>query len=153
MTTYFLNRESRPVINVNVTLFVQIVNFLVLLIILNAILYKPIKAKIQERESKIKKDLDEALLLEKKVEDQERKHQEELARARQTAAQEKADLMADAKKVEADLLDQARARASAIVDEMRASIQSEASEVRKTLKEDMTPLAKSISEKILGRAV
>jgi len=141
------------VINVNITLLVQIVNFLVLLIILNAILYKPIKAKMRERESKIKRDLDETLQLEKKVEDQERKHQEELARARQTAAQEKEVLMVDAKKAETDLLEQARARASAIVDEMRGSIQKEASEVRKTLKEDMTPLAKSISERILGRAV
>lgn len=140
-------------INVNITLLVQIVNFLVLLIILNAILYKPIKAKMRERESKIKRDLDETLQLEKKVEDQERKHQEELARARQTAAQEKEVLMVDAKKAETDLLEQARARASAIVDEMRGSIQKEASEVRKTLKEDMTPLAKSISERILGRAV
>ena len=140
-------------INVNLTLFIQIINFLVLLLILNAILFKPVLAKIREREAQIKKDLDSALELEKKVEDQDRQHQEELGKARQIAAQEKNVLVSEAKKVESDLLDQARTKAAAIVDEMRTSIQAEAATVRQTLRDEMTPLAQSISEKILGRAV
>jgi len=141
------------VININITVLIQIINFLALLLILNAILFKPVLAKIREREAQIKKDLDSALELEKKVEDEERHHQEELGKARQIAAEEKNVLVAEAKKVESDLLDQARAKAAAIVDEMKASIQTEATTVRQTLKDEMTPLAQSISEKILGRAV
>jgi F-type H+-transporting ATPase subunit b len=141
------------VIQLNITLFIQIINFLVLLFLLNVLLYKPILSKIREREARIRKDQEKALELEQKVLDQENRHQQELAKARQTAAQEKGALLAESKKQESEILEQARAEASRIVEQMKASIQMEAEEVRKTLKAQMTPLAQSITEKILGRAI
>ena len=140
-------------IQLNFTLFIQIVNFLVLLLILNAILFKPVMAKMREREARIKNDRERAKESEEKVLDQEKRHQEELSKARQTAGQEKNVLLAEAKKVEADVLEKARSQAAQIVDQMKTSIQAEAAEVRKILKEEMTPLARSISEKILGRSI
>lgn len=140
-------------IQINFTLFIQIANFLILLFILNALLYKPVMAKIREREAKIKADQAKAMEMEQKVLDEESRHQEELAKARQTASQEKNALMAEAKKAESGILEKARLEAAAIVDEMKTSIQGQTAEVRKTLTEEMTPLARSISEKILGRAV
>lgn len=140
-------------INLNFTLFIQLINFLALLFILNAILYKPVIAKIREREARIKRDQEEALELEQKVLSQENQHQQELANARQTAAQEKGDMMAEAKKAEAQVLATARAEAAKIVDSMKAAIQADAAEARKTLRDQMTPLAESIAEKILGRKV
>jgi F-type H+-transporting ATPase subunit b len=123
------------------------------LFILNAILYKPILAKMRERDAQIRKDREKALELEENVQLQENQHQEALAKARRTAAEEKAALIAEAKKKESAVLEKARAEASRIVDDMKAAIQAEASEVRKTLRAQMTPLAESITEKILGRAV
>ena len=140
-------------IQLNFTLFIQIVNFLVLLLILNAILFKPVMAKMREREARIKNDRERAKESEEKVLDQEKRHQEELSKARQTAGQEKNVLLGEAKKVEADVLEKARSQAAQIVDQMKTSIQAEAAEVRKILKEEMTPLARSISEKILGRSI
>jgi F-type H+-transporting ATPase subunit b len=146
-------REITPVINLNFTLFIQLINFLALLFILNAILYKPVIAKIREREARIKQDQEQAFELEQKVLAQESQHQQELANARQTAAQEKGDLLAEAKKKEADILAAARNEAAKIVDEMKSAIQADAAEARKALKAQMTPLAESIAEKILGRKV
>lgn len=140
-------------IQINFTLFIQLINFLVLLLILNAILYKPVRAKLKERADQMAKDRERARHLEQEVHDQENRHQEELAKARQTAAQEKNALMAEAKKEESGILDKARAEAATIVDNMKAAIQKESEEVRKSLKEDMTPLARTITEKILGRAI
>lgn len=140
-------------IQLNFTVLIQLINFLALLFILNAILYKPVMTKMREREAQIRKDKEKALELQENVQLQENQHQEALAKARQTAAQEKAALMAEAKKNESAILDKARAEASRIVDDMKAAIQVEANEVRKTLKAQMTPLAESITEKILGRAI
>lgn len=140
-------------IQLNFTLLVQLVNFLVLLIILNAILYKPILAIIAEREARIQGDRGKAEELGQKVQDQENRHQQELAKARQTAAQEKASLVAEAKKKEAEVLSKARNEAGSIVEDMKSSIQKEAAEVRSTLKAEMTPLAQSIAEKIMGRSM
>jgi F-type H+-transporting ATPase subunit b len=141
------------VIQINVTLIVQIINFLVLLLVLNALLYKPVIAKIREREARIRNDREKAVELDSQVQEQEKRHQQELATVRQTAAQEKNALTVEAKKKEAEVLDKARAEASRIVEDMKASIRVEAEEVRKALTAEMTPLAQSISEKILGRPV
>jgi F-type H+-transporting ATPase subunit b len=141
------------VIQINVTLIVQIINFLVLLLVLNALLYKPIIAKIREREARIRNDREKAAELDGQVQEQERRHQQELAIVRQKGAQEKNALTVEAKKKEAEILDKARAEASRIVEDMKASIRVEAEEVRKALTAEMTPLAQSISEKILGRPV
>jgi len=141
------------VIQINITLIVQIINFLVLLLVLNALLYKPVIAKIREREARIRNDREKAAELDGQVQEQERRHQQELAIVRQTGAQEKNALTVEAKKKEAEILDKARAEASRIVEDMKASIRVEAEEVRKALTAEMTPLAQSISEKILGRPV
>lgn len=140
-------------IQINVTLIVQIINFLALLLVLNALLYKPVIAKIREREDRIRNDREKAAELEGQVQEQEKRHQQELAIVRQTGAQEKNALTVEAKKKEAEILDKARAEASRIVEDMKASIRVEAEAVRKALKTEMTPLAQSISEKILGRPV
>ena len=47
-------------IQINFTLFIQLINFLVLLFILNAILYKPIRAKLKERAEQMAKDREKA---------------------------------------------------------------------------------------------
>jgi F-type H+-transporting ATPase subunit b len=77
------------VIQLNFTLFIQLINFLALLFILNAILYKPILAKMRERDAQIRKDREKALELEENVQLQENQHQEALAKARRTAAEER----------------------------------------------------------------
>ncbi len=140
-------------IQLNFTLFIQLANFLILLVILNAILYKPILAKIREREALIKGDQDKAAALEQQVADQEKRHQEELAKSRLIASEEKKTLMAEAKKKEVDILSGARAESTKIVDDMKAAIRDEAEAARKALKADMTPLANSITEKLLGRSI
>jgi F-type H+-transporting ATPase subunit b len=141
------------VIQVNFTLFIQLINFLVLLFLLNALLYQPIMAKMREREAQIKKDQEKATELDQRVQDQENRHQEELAKAKQTAAQEKNVLLAEAKQKEVAILDKARSEAARIVDDMKAAIQADAGQVRQTLKAEMTPLANSMCEKILGRSL
>jgi F-type H+-transporting ATPase subunit b len=141
------------VININVSLFVQLVNFILLLIILHFILYKPILNRIRQRQAALDADRQKAQELEDKVVQEEKRHQEEMSNARQIAAQDKAGLVAEAKQKESEILGNARAEANRIVEDMRSTIQSEAEEVRKTLRDQMTPLAQSIAEKILGRAV
>jgi F-type H+-transporting ATPase subunit b len=141
------------VINPNVTILIQVINFIVLLLILNAILYKPILGKLREREGQIASDREKADSLEKEVASQEARHQAELAEARKKAAAEKNELVAEAKAKEADVLAQARKEAAEIVEEMKSLISKEAEEARSKLREQMTPLAQSVAEKILGRSI
>jgi F-type H+-transporting ATPase subunit b len=141
------------VINVNVTLLIQVINFIVLLLILNAILYKPILGKLREREGQIASDREKADALDKEVVSQEARHQTELAEARKKAAAQKNELVAEAKAKEAEILADARKEAAGIVEDMKNMISKEAEEARSKLREQMTPLAQSVAEKILGRSV
>ncbi len=140
-------------IQLNFTLLVQLVNFLVLLFLLNTILYKPVMAKLREREARIRGDREKAEQLARSVEEQEKRHQEELAKARQAAGKDKVALLAEAKGKESDILKKARSDAGAIIEEMKVTIQQQVGEARSALKTQMTPLARSIAEKILGRSV
>lgn len=140
-------------ININFTLLIQLVNFLVLLFILNAILFKPIMAKMRERDARIRGDREKAAQLGQTVEERERQHQEELTKARLVAVQDKTSLLTEAKKKETDILHKARNEAANIVERMKVSIQTEVGEVRTTLKTQMTPLAQSLAEKVLGRSI
>src|SRR5262245_55307280 len=47
-------------INVDKSLIIQAINFIILLIVLHRFLYKPLLAKMEERSGAIKKSLDEA---------------------------------------------------------------------------------------------
>ncbi len=47
-------------IDINISLFIQLVNFIVLLIALNFILFKPIRQIMQEREQGISSALEDA---------------------------------------------------------------------------------------------
>jgi F-type H+-transporting ATPase subunit b len=141
------------VIQLNFTLFIQLINFLVLLFILNAILYKPILAKIREREARIRRDREKADQFSKQVREQEERHEQELAEARQRAAQDKAAVLTEAKKTEGEILGKARNEAARIVEDMKRMIEREAEEARTRLTAEMTPLARSIVQKILGRSI
>jgi len=141
------------VIQINLTLFIQLINFLVLLFILNAILYKPILAKIREREARIRRDREKADRFWKQVRDQEERHEGELAEARQRAAQDKAAVLIEAKKTEGEILGKARNEAARIVEDMKQTVQREAEEARNRLRAEMSPLAGSIVQKILGRSI
>ena len=63
-------------IQINITLIIQIMNFLVFMLLLNALLYKPVVAKIREREARIRKDREKAAELDQQVQEQEKRHQE-----------------------------------------------------------------------------
>ena len=65
------------------------------------------------------------------MQEQEKRHQQELATAGRQGALEKNALTAEAKKKEADILDKARVEAARIVEDMKASIRVEAEQVRK----------------------
>ena len=76
-------------------------------------------------------DREKAEQLARSVEQQENRHQEELAKARQAAAKEKAVLLAEAKSKESVILKKARSDAGSIVEEMKVSIQQQVCEPRR----------------------
>ena len=83
-------------IEINATIIAQILNFLILVVILRAVAYKPVARLLQQRSDKIRNDLDKAEADRKEAEKTLTQYKAQLSDAQQKASQivEKANLTA-----------------------------------------------------------
>lgn len=138
-------------ISVNWTLGLQFVNFIILLIILNKILYRPLMAIVAERRQAIEGSHDRAKGLEADIEDKMQRYQQQLKDAKAVANDERNKLKKAAAAEEAVLLGEAQGNAAKRLQVIKAQVAGEAAEASKTLKSEANSLAGQIATKILGR--
>ncbi|MCL7486842.1 MAG: ATP synthase F0 subunit B [Desulfobulbaceae bacterium] len=140
-------------ITIDITMFIHIVNMIVLMFVLNAILYKPVQSILQKRQEKLDS-------LNNDVEQFEQN-----ARHRQKEVDKK---MREASARAKEALDTARGEAQAVGSEKLAGIRSETDSekeknlsdiraqidaARKELQEGASDFAKDMAGKILGRSL
>lgn len=85
----------------------QVVNFLILLFILNKLLYKPILKVLNDRKKKIEDSLKNAEEIEKRLEDSNKKIDQMMTKA----AEEIQEMMSEGQKMRDQILDEARQKA------------------------------------------
>jgi len=139
------------VISVNWTLGLQFVNFIILLIILNKILYRPLMTVIAERREAIDGSYERAKSLEADIEEKMQRYQQQLSEAKAVASAERNMLRKTAIEEEAALLSEAHTKATSRLQVIKARVASEAAGASKTLKSEAESLAGLIAVKILGR--
>ena len=83
-------------ISLDKSLIVQVVNFVILLLILHRLLYKPFLAKMEERTAAIKASLDEAQAARAEAARQQEENAEQLRAAYAEAAAIRASALKDA---------------------------------------------------------
>jgi len=129
----------------------QVINFLLLLYLLNRFLFKPVLARLDERSEKIAKGLEDA-----EVAARDR----ELARAEREAAvsearKEAADMLARANKIADDtrkeILDQARSEAEKISNRAREEIIAEKDRAMAEIRGQVAELALAAAGKLVRR--
>jgi len=138
-------------IKVDVSVFIQIVNFLFLIWALNLILYKPIRKILLERNEKVEG-------LEQSIENfnvNAQKKEDAFASgikdARSKGQIEKELLLSAAQNEEKQLLEKINKKAQDDLSQMRDKIATEADNVRTSLQNEVDVLANAIGQKILGR--
>lgn len=137
----------------DMSLIVQIVNFLIIIWLLNIILYRPIRKMLIERKEKIT-SLEQNI--EKLNEDASGKDEAFLSGikdARARGLNEKEVLLKDGAEEEKKIIEQINQKAQANLNEVREKITKDAENVRTSLNKEIDSFANAISEKILGRAV
>ena len=138
-------------ISVDWTLGLQFLNFIILLIILNKILYQPLKKIIDERRDKITGLYAGAKDLEAGIDEKMQRYQQQLSDAKSQANEERNKLKKAASAEETKLLSEAHGKASARLETIKYQVAVEAKEASKTLKKEAKMLAEQIATKILGR--
>lgn len=140
-------------VELNSSLLIQLVNFLVMIFLLNAILYKPILG-VLERRKKHLQDLDEEVKsLDKTVQDKVAAYEDKLRLARQQAMTEREGIRKKASDEGKAVTDKARGEISGMMEELKAKMAAEMEGARSVLKSQAEKISMEISEKVLGRAI
>lgn len=137
----------------NYTVFIQIGIFLVLMVILDKVLFKPMLRILVERKARTQGRRERAAEAESKADEIWKDYQAKLAEARTGAEATRLELVRQGEAERQKVTDAATAEAEKTVSELRARVQAEAAEAQKALRAQVEILAKGMAEKILGRAV
>jgi len=140
-------------VDINYTILVQLANFLVLIIILNALLLKPVMKHLSERDGKISSSHEEAKANADKAEAMLSDFERELTEARVNSNKAYSILQQEGIAEQRTSMTAARAEAQKFIDKAAADIEAEAARARQTLKAEMEKLPKEIAAKMLGRAI
>lgn len=140
-------------INVDWTVFLQFVNFIVLMVVLNAILYRPLRNMLKQRKETIDGSHERANELEAQIDEKMARYEEKLQEAKLKGNQEKSKLRQVAASEEATVLGQAREAAGKRLQVVKDQVAAEAAEAGKKLKAGAESLATDIATRILGRAL
>jgi len=135
------------------TLFLQMGNFILLIFIMNAILYKPIRRMLMERKKKIQGYKEGIEGFERDASESEQTFQAKISEARQQGVQEKEGLKQVGEEEERRITTEINEKAQAELEAVRAQIAKDAENARRGLKKDIKAFSAAIAEKILGRAV
>jgi F-type H+-transporting ATPase subunit b len=125
-------------ISVDSSIFIQMANFVLLIFILNAILYKPIRKILMERKKKIKGYEEGIQALHDDSAESEQTFQAKVGEAKTKGFQEKEALQQAGQEEEKRLINE---------------LAKDAEDARSRLQADTEAFSAAIVEKILGRAV
>ncbi len=137
-------------LNIEIQWFiVLLVNFLVLVYLLNVILFKPLLRIFKEREESVKGSLDAAKEMDRKKDEGLERMNKELSEARHKAKDVFEKLREDALSRQKALLSDAEGQASTMLQRARQELKAEAEKARVSLKADAEKFSDEIVRKLV----
>jgi F-type H+-transporting ATPase subunit b len=140
-------------INLDKSLIVQLINFIILLIILQRFLYKPLLAKMEERTAAIKRSLDEAQAARADAVRQQEENAAQLRAAYAEAASIRDQALREAEEAGRKQLEAAQAQSRKLVEDTKAQLDGEIRRAREELRRETTDLALAAAEKLVRRTL
>jgi len=138
-------------LEINGWFFAQLANFLLLLIILNAILYKPILRIFKERESSTSGFLEDAKAMDREKDDLMAQMDARLSDARGKAKSIFESFSEEGKAAQKQVVGSAQNESVAINKKAREDIEAATEKARASLKGDIESFSKKIVEKLVGK--
>jgi len=140
-------------LQIDTSLLIQIINFLLLVFLLNIFLYRPIR-RIIARRSEEMGSLDQAIeTAEKKSNENEESIHENRLLARKDGYQTKEALKLEGLAEEKTILRASGSQVDEKISGAKVEIDGQTDAVRKALEEQVAVFSKELAEKILGRSV
>ena len=140
-------------LDINSTLLIQIVNFLVLLFVLNIILYRPIRRVLAQRAQEMETGEKTIEELQEKAHQSEKDIEEGIVLARKEGYSQKEALKSEGLKEEKKILEEAGAGVEKKLDAAKKEMEAKMAATRKALEEEIGGFSQELAQKILGRSV
>jgi F-type H+-transporting ATPase subunit b len=140
-------------IDINVSLLMQLANFIVLFIVLSIILFKPIRQIMRDREQGISSALGDAKAAQERVQGLLDQYNTSLAEAKQKATVSYNTLYQQGLDAQRDMIAAERSKGGELMDKARGEIAAASTTARNELRKEAERLSQDITAKLLGRAV
>jgi F-type H+-transporting ATPase subunit b len=138
-------------IEIDWTLIAQIINFLVLVFVLNVVLFRPIRNALKDRQAKIAAQEAEVSKFADQSQGITDEIKENLAEARRQGAGQREGLRQDGVQAETSLLEKVKQEVDAEWAKVEKKIKKDMAKARETLKAEAEGFAQLLAAKILGR--
>jgi len=146
--------EEQPgIINLNMTLLVQMVNFLVLIVLLHRFLYKPLTQFLATRADGIKRSLEEAKAAREAAAKAQQEYEARIAATRREAAALRESAVREVEEERQRLLKVSRDEAARLLTEAKAQIEQEVKRAKVELWAEVVGLSLGVAERLIGRSL
>lgn len=140
-------------IDINITLLIQMANFLILLFLLNLVLYRPIRRIIQKRNQVIDDFTTTIDSMTKSAQEAMNTFAQKVREARAQGAANVQTLKDEAHEAESKLIAEKNQEGQARISQIRKQLESEIQETRGKLQAQVQAFSLAVAEKILGRSI
>jgi len=141
------------VVSLDYSLGIQIVNFLLLIFILNLLLYKPILGMIDRRKRQLEESEGEIKRLQQSLEQKMAAYEEKLRQAKAAAVEQKNEIIGQGAEEAKTVIAVVRAELPVIMEHFHVQMAGEIAAARGILTDRSQKLSIEIAEKVLGRSL
>ena len=138
-------------IDIDWTLYAQLINFLLLVFLLNVVLFRPIRTIIRDRQAKLLAQEAEINLLSDQGSSLEDEIKEKLAEARRAGAGARENLKQEGAQAETTLLEEVKRQVEVEWATVEKKIKADMAKARESLQTQSQSFAQLLATKILGR--
>ncbi len=140
-------------VSIDSTLFIQIVNFLLLIYILNVFLYKPILRILDERKKRLQGSEDEIKALHQTIEQKTAEYEGKIRQAKLEAMNQRNDIQKEGAEEGKKIIDGAKEDIAKMMQDFKVKMAGEMDEARLVLNTQSRAISLEIAEKVLGRSI
>ena len=139
--------------NLNLTLILQIISFLILMGLLAKFLYKPLIKMLEERSSQIAQDIESARRSEEEAKRYAEETQKALNIAKEEAIRIKEQSRKDTDSTRREMLGETKKESISMIDRAKKEIEKEVTSARLRLRGEISNLSTEVAKKILKREI
>lgn len=140
-------------VSLDSTILIQMINFLLLIFILNLLLYKPILGIMDKRKKRFQDTEDEIKGINLTIEERMAAYEEKVRLAKMDALNQKNDILKEGSDQAKAVIDAARGEIPGMMEQFHEKMNREVTDARRILTDQSRKISVDIAEKVLGRSI